>query len=91
MVQQSIACRLFILRQLKPKPTPSQSPGDDVFKTHKRTAADEQHVVRVKADPRLHRMLVAALWWHRGDRAFEELQDGVQDTLSQILVASPAP
>ena len=31
--------------------------------------------------------LLPALWWHRGDRAFQNLEQGVLDALPQILVA----
>jgi hypothetical protein len=34
--------------------------------------------------------LRVALWWHRGDRAFENLHDSVLDAKSQILEARPA-
>ena len=38
-----------------------------------------------KGTPGCCRMLVAALWWHRGDRAFENLQEGVLDAQPHVL------
>jgi hypothetical protein len=48
---------------------PVRAFGDVVFQPDERLAADEQDVGRVEVDTRLLRVLVAALWRHRGDRA----------------------
>ena len=47
-------------------------------------------LARVEWDARLGRVLPAALWRHRGDRAFEHLQEGVLDALPHVLEARPA-
>jgi hypothetical protein len=52
-------------------------------------AADEQGVGRVERDSRLHRLLPAASMRHRGDRAFEHLQEGVLDAQSHVLADRP--
>ena len=36
-------------------------------------------------------MLIAALRWHRGDRAFENLQESVLDAQPQIFEARATP
>ena len=41
-------------------------------------------------DAGLVRVFPAALWWHRGDRAFEHLQEGVLDAKPHVLEARPA-
>ena len=89
--QQPISSHLAVFRHLtEPEPTPPKPLGDDVFQTHERPAADEQDVGRVEGDARLRRMLVAALRRHRGDRAFEHLQEGVLDAESHVLEARSA-
>ena len=71
----------------EPEPAPPKPLGDDVFQAYECPAADERDVRRVEADARLGRVLVVAIRLHRGNRAFEELQEGVLDTLPQILEA----
>ena len=73
--QQPISRHLAVFGHLtEPEPTPPEPLGDDVFEPDERPAADEQDVRRVEGDAWLSRMLIAALRWHRGDRAFEKLQ-----------------
>ena len=72
--QQPISRHLAVFGHLtEPEPAPPETLGDDVFEPDERPAADEQDVGRVEGDAWLSRMLVAALRWHRGDRAFEHL------------------
>src|SRR5208337_2502296 len=73
------------------EPTPPQPLGDDLFKPHKSPTADEQDIARVEGDAGLHRVLVAALRWHRGDRPFEKLQKDVLDAQPQIFEARATP
>ena len=86
--QQPISSHLAVFRHLtEAKAAPPEPFGDDLFQAHERPAADEQDVGRVEGDAWLSRMLIAALRWHRGDRAFEHLQQGVLDAQPQILEA----
>ena len=88
--EQPISRHLAVFSHLtEPKPTPPKPLGDDLLQTHERPTADEQDVGRVEGNARLHRVLVAALRRHRGDRAFQHLQEGVLDALPQILEAEP--
>ena len=81
--QQPISRHLAVFGHLtEAKPAPPEPLGDDVFQPDERPAADEQDVGRVEGDAWLSRMLIAALRWHRGDRAFEHLQEGVLDAES---------
>src|SRR5208283_5335225 len=86
--QQPITSHLAVFRHLtEPKPTPPETLGDDVFQTHECPTANKQDVGRVEGNAWLCRMLVAALRWHRGDRAFDELQESVLDAEPQIFEA----
>ena len=76
--QLSIRSYLAVFRHLtESEPAPPETLGDDVFKTDEGSTADEQDVRRVEGHPRLLGVLVATLRWHRGDNAFEHLQEGV--------------
>src|SRR5271157_5460044 len=86
--QQPISRHLAVFRHLTEPETISSEPlGDDVFQTHECPSADEQDVGRVEEDAWLSRMLIAARRRHRGDRAFDELQEGVLDAKPQIFEA----
>ena len=58
----------------KPMPRLRRAVADDLLEAVERAAADEQDVGRVDLQELLVRMLAAALRRHRGDRAFDQLQ-----------------
>ena len=90
--QQPISRHLAVFGHLtEPEPTPPETIGDDLFQPHERPAADEQDVGRVEGDARLLRMLIAARRRHRGDRAFEKLEQAVLDALPQIFESRATP
>ncbi len=56
---------------------------DDLVEAGKRSAADEEDVRRVDREELLVRMLAATLRRHRGDRAFEDLQQRLLDAFAR--------
>ncbi len=56
--------------------------ADDLFQAGERSTADEQHVGGVDLQELLMRVLPATLRWHRGDRAFEDLEQRLLDPLT---------
>jgi hypothetical protein len=83
---QPIGSYLVILRQLIESETASdEPPGDDASQTDKSPAADDEDVGRLERNVGLLRAQVAALWWHRGERTFESLQEGMLDAEPHVL------
>ena len=90
--QQPISRHLAVFGHLtEPEPTSPEPFGDDLFQPDECPSADEQDVGRVEGDAGLLWMLIAALRWHRGDRAFDELQEALLDAQPQILEARATP
>jgi hypothetical protein len=86
LAPQPISIYLVIYSHLiDPETALSEPLSDDFLQPHERPAADKQDIGRVKRNARLHRMLVTAKRWRRGDRAFEQLEQGVLDAESHIL------
>ena len=89
--QQPISHLAVFGQLLEPEPTPPETLGDDVFEPDEGPSADKQDVGRVEGDAGLHGVLIAARRRHRGDRAFDELQESVLDALPQIFEARATP
>jgi len=88
LTEQSFRTHLAVFRHLtEAEAAPPKPLGDDVVQPDECPAADEQDGRRVEGDAWLSRMLIAALRWHRGDRAFEQLQKGVLDAEFHVLEA----
>ena len=51
--------------------------ANDLFKTVKRTTADEQNVARVNRHHLAARVFATAFSWNIADRTFDELQKGL--------------
>src|SRR6185503_10891853 len=56
---------------------PIQALLDDVFKSDKRSTADEQDVARIDLNELLVWMLASALGWHVGNGSFDELEQSL--------------
>jgi hypothetical protein len=61
--------------------------GDDVLQIDEGPAADEEDVRRVEGNFGLHRAFEAAKRWHRGDRAFQRLEQRTLDAKPHVLEA----
>ena len=68
-----------------PKPMPERPTRvlDDLVQPHEGAAADEEHVGGVDLDELLVRVLAAALGRHVGDRALQDLQQGLLHALAR--------
>src|SRR5690606_29698756 len=58
---------------------------DDFLQTCEGTAADEEDVRRVDLKEFLLRMLAATLRWHRGNRAFHDLEQRLLDAFARYV------